>query len=130
VECLIFQSCSNINFSTSSTLWLAIFKSSSEFVTLLTGICKWSSFYLMPQQSYSKDKGGITSLLVQLLTNVACDWMRILFPYALHIEFRCNFPVPISLTSVGSCFEHNMVRTSKVGATNNHSLWSSCVQNV
>jgi hypothetical protein len=99
----------NINFSMSSTLWLAIFKSSSEFVKLLSCIYKRSSLNLMvlstiPQHSYSKDKGGITSLLVQLLTNVTCDWMRILFPYALHIEFRCNFLVPISLISVGSCF--------------------------
>jgi len=61
---------------------------------------------------------------------VECDWIRILFPYALHIGFSCNFPVPNSLTSVGSCFEHNTVKTSNLGATNNHSWLSSWVHNV
>ena len=107
VECLIFQSCSLIRFSTSSTLWLAILKSTSELVTIFNGKCKCNSFNLevlspLPQQSYSKEIGGITSLLVRFVTSVECDWIRILYPYALHTGFSCNFLVPNSLTSVGS----------------------------
>ena len=66
VKCLNFQSLSKINLSTSPTLWLAIFKSSKEPATPSIGMCKRNLFSLklllvLSQQSYSKDKGEITS---------------------------------------------------------------------
>ena len=107
----------------SSKWWITLFKDKSKSMLFKLKFFPWAS-----QQSNSKGKWGIMSLAVLFVDIVNGAWIRILhsLPYT-------GYLVSVSLYQLRWHQMAHVLNTiqltlSGLGATNNHSLLSSCVQ--